>query len=154
MPSPTPLRSPQLASSNRIFGGLTGDAGPPIRFVNFHGFRTVVGINANLATLLGTIRRPHIIRSLAPVASGSAGTDIAIDILLSSDELVDTAAPIRDRHLSGGTTAANGWSCYNSAHPIILNITILSHFTVYKLAMRNNTGATVTFDVNLGIQLI
>jgi hypothetical protein len=144
----------QLASSNRIFGRLAGDAGPPVRFINLHGFTTVVGLNLNLAILLGTITRPHIITALQPICSANAGTDIAIDILISSDTLVDAAAPLRDRHLSTGTTAANGWSVYNSAHPVILNIKMLSRFTVYKLALRNNTGATITFDVNLGIQLI
>jgi len=103
--------------------------------------------------LLGTITRPHILHTLQPISSRSAGNDLAIDILTSSDTLVDVGAELRDRHLSGGRLATDGWPATTIATAWTLQLPQHSWFTVYKLAMRNANAGTTVFDVSLTLEL-
>lgn len=148
------IKDSRLDNGERILKAMAGDAGPHVRFINLHGFFQQAGLGLSKVMLLGTITRPHILLGLQPVCNASAGTDLAIDILSSSDTLVDDNANLRDDHLSGGTLAGNGWSAYNGATIWTINKLVLARFTVYKLAMRNNSAATITFDVNLTLKLI
>lgn len=152
MPTPQPDVNPRLTSGNRIYKGLQREAGPVSRQTNFHGFLQLATGNLSTVKLLGTITRPHIITQFQPTSSLGNANDSFVDILLSSDTLVDDAANLRDRHLSGGTLVDNGWGSNINVGTWPINMEILERFTVYKLVMRNNSGLTVSFDVNLSIR--
>lgn len=154
---PPPTRSAPITALTRgdkIIKALLADAGAPVRFINLHGFKFVLAGTLVEVKLLTTLTRPHRLISLQPICSLAPGNDVAVDILLSSDTLVDSDAELRDRHLSNGRLETNGWSTSNYANPWPLNILNTSRFTVYKLAMRNNTVSNTTFDVNLTLQLL
>jgi hypothetical protein len=154
---PPPTRSAPITALTRgdkIIKALLADAGAPIRFINLHGFQLVNAGVLSQVKLLTTLTRPHRLISLQPICSLPPGNDVAVDILLSNDTLVDSGAELRDRHLSNGRLATNGWNASSFANPWPLNILITSRFTVYKLAMRNSTASNITFDVNLTLQLL
>lgn len=155
MPQPNRLKAPTaIDNGNRIIKALLGDADQPIRLINLHGFQAVTTGVAVTILVLATITRPHLIVSFQPICSLAPGQDVAVDILLSNNTLTDTGAEVRDRHISGGRLIANGWNASSFASPWPINILNASRFTVYKLAMRNLSSGTVTFDTNLTLKLL
>lgn len=153
-----PTTKPQPITATKrgdaIIKALMADADKPFKLVNLHGFAAVAGITVVAVKLLATITRPHLIVSFQPICSLAPGSDVAVDVLLSGDELVDTGAELRDRHLSNGRLATSGWNASTFGNPWPIDILVTSRFTVYKLAMRNNSVGTVTFDCNLTIKLL
>lgn len=154
MPHTHPPILNRSGQGDGILKRLMIDTGPKIRFLNIHGFKSVLASTPVDVLLLRTITRPHIIRTFQPIANLAPGNDVAVDVLLSSDTLIDTSAEVRDRHLSGGRLATDGWQATIFASPWAINIPVASWWTVYKLAMRNVTLGAVTFDVNFTIELI
>jgi len=146
--------SRQIEIGNRTEAALFRDTGPSVRFLAMHGFATAPASTAVTVVLLRAVTRPHWIRTFQPVMNIGNGLDISCDILLSSNVAVDTGAEVRDRHLSGGRLATDGWSASNIATQWPINIKISSWFTQYKLAMRNLHTGSVLFDINLTVELI
>jgi len=146
--------SPQIASGNAIWKGLFIDTGPHVRLINLHAFVVVGASTAVAVSVIRTITRPHIIRQFQPITNSNPGLDVACDILMSGDTLVDTGAEVRDQHLSGGRLQTGGWACSINALPWAINIKRSAWFTVYKLAARNLTLAAIPFDINLTLELI
>ncbi len=103
----------------------------------------------NFIQVLLSVPHPHLLKALTFFCNQQTNPNISCDLLISSDTRTDSAAAIRDQHISGGKNLVGSLFPTQSPQRVIIDRVKTDLLLVYKALFFNNSPATTVFYLNL-----
>lgn len=106
---------------------------------------------ANRVFLIAHMKRPCVIVSVLAMTNGVQSSLNSADVLISTNDLTDADAYLRDARASLTTNLAAGFTAHNSARAIRINLPVSSWSYFLKIGVHEGTGNPVAFTTSFMI---
>ena len=141
-------------AAKRVAASIAPQNTPAKRSITLRAFTTLINPATDLVTLLRHITGPFIIKTFLSTLDLTNLRNAHTDILISNDDATDNGAITRDQHASLVNAQGAGFTAYDTAHIIKLNLPVHRHDTYLKIYNHMELGGTATFMTTITLELI